>query len=373
MPRSIPLPALPSSDSPGSSLSPHPARVCVRTTAGCVYDDILKLKELQRVERDSKRKLASAGESVGAATVDGGVGVDGGANITFAASADLSPSVEAVYGILSLQTSSSFPDAVDVQTDSLVLMEPDIIRTSCLAAVTPSRPRVFDLTKEPSSYSEAIARPDASAWRAAMAREEQSLKEMGAFEEVDLPPGQNTVGLIWVFANKTDADGVILSGKEKARVVAQGFSQQPGQFDETYAPVAKMASVRILIAWAAVRDLEIFQFDCKTAFLHAKLRHPVYARPYPGYTCLGHGKVLRILVALYGLRQSAYEFYMLLLELLLDLGMIRCEVDHRVFFGRWVSPPDSSVSMPLDGLPLVLYVPLHVDDGLAITNSSPLY
>jgi len=297
VPRSIPLPALPSSDSPGSSLSPHPARVRVRTTAGRVYDDILKLKELRRVERDSNRKLASAGESVGAATADGGVSVDGGANITFAASADLLPSVEAVYGILSLQTSSSFPDAVDVQTDSLVLMEPDIIRTSCLAAVTPSRPRVFDLTKEPSSYSEAIARPDASAWRAAMACEEQSLKEMGAFEEVDLPPGQNTVGLIWVFANKTDADGVILSGKEKAQVVAQGFSQRPGQFDETYAPVAKMASVRILIAWAAVQDLEIFQFDCKTAFLHAKLRHPVYARPYPGYTCLGHGKVLRILVA----------------------------------------------------------------------------
>ena len=115
--------------------------------------------------------------------------------------------------------------------------------------------------------------------------------------------------------------------------MAQGFSQRPGQFDETYAPVAKMASIWILIAWAAVRDLEIFQFDCKTAFLHAKLRHPIYTRLYPGYTRLGHGKVLHILVALYGLRQSAYEFYMLFLELLLDLGMIRCEVDHGVFFG----------------------------------------
>jgi hypothetical protein len=64
---------------------------------------------------------------------------------------------------------------------------------------------------------------------------------------------------------------------------------------------------------------------------------------------------------------------MLFLELLLELGMIHCEVDHGVFFGQWVSPPDSSVLMPLDGSPLILYIPLHVDDGLAITNSSPLY
>jgi len=387
LPRSLPLPTLSSSDSSGSLPIPRPTRDRVRTAAGRAYDDILKLKDLRRVERDARRKLATAGGNVVVTTangdadivdglmmaVDGGVGVDGGANLAFAASADLSPSAEAVHGILSLQTPSSFPDAVDVETDSLVLMEPEIIQAFCLAAVTPSRPRVFNLTKEPSSYSEAIARPDAPAWRAAMGREEQSLQEMGAFEEVDLPPGQNTVGLIWVFANKTDADGVVIPGKEKARLVAQGFSQRPGQFDETYAPVAKMASVRVLLTWATVQDLEVYQFDCKTAFLHAKLRHSVYARPYPGCTRLGHGKVLRILVALYGLRQSAYEFYMLFLELLLELGMIRCEVDHGVFFGRWVSPPDSSVSMPLDGSPLVLYVPLHVDDGLAVTNSTPLY
>jgi len=312
VPHSLPLPILSSSDSLGSPLIPRPLRDRVRTTAGRAYDDILKLKDLRRVEREGKRKLASARGSVGVVPanggvdnsdglvkavdggvgidggvgvdggvdVDGGVGIDGGANLAFAASADLSPSAEAIHGILSLQTSSSFPDAIDVGTDSLALMEPEILQAFCLAAITPKQPRVFNLAKEPSSYSEAIARPDAPAWRAAMAREEQSLKEMGAFEEVDLPPGQNTVGLIWVFANKTDADGVIISGKEKARLVAQGFSQRPGQFDETYAPVAKMASVRILLAWAIVQDLEIFQFDCKTAFLHAKLRHSVYDMAY---------------------------------------------------------------------------------------------
>ena len=134
-----------------------------------------------------------------------------------------------------------------------------------------------------------------------------------------------------------------------------------------------MASVRILLAWAAVKDLEIFQFDCKTAFLHAKIRHPLYARPFPGFPISTPGMCLRILVALYGLRQSAYEFYIFILSLLLDLGMVRCEVDHGIFFGEWTTPPDPSVSMPSDGGPLVLYVPLHVDDGLGITNSTSLY
>ena len=159
-----------------------------------------------------------------------------------------------------------------------------------------------------------------------MDRERLSLQDMGAFEEADLPPGEKAIGLKWVFAHKTDEFGDHIKGKEKARLVAQGFNQRPGQFDETYAPVAKMASVRILLTWAAVHDLEIFQFDCKTAFLHAKLRHTLYARPFPGFPTTSSSKVLRILVALYGLRQSAYEFYMLIMSLILELGMVRCEV-----------------------------------------------
>jgi hypothetical protein len=218
---------------------------------------------------------------------------------------------------------------------------------------------------------EAMSRPDADAWRAAMEREKKSLEEMGAFEEADLPPGERTIGLKWVYAYKTNAEGVNIL--EKARVVAQGYSQRPGQFDETYAPVAKMASVRLLLTWAAVQDLDIYQFDCKTAFLHAKIRHPNYARQFPGYTLKNPGKVLRILVALYGLRQSALKFYTLLMSLFLDFGLIRCEVDHGVFYGKWTSPPDSSIPMPSNGDPLVLYIPIHVDDGLAITNSLHLY
>jgi hypothetical protein len=115
-----------------------------------------------------------------------------------------------------------------------------------------------------------------------------------------------------------------------------------------------MASIQILLAWAAVRDLEIFQFDCKTAFLHAKICHPLYARPFPGYPSSTPGLFLHILVALYGLHQSACKFYVLIMSLLLEFGMVRCKIYYGVFFDKWVSPPDPLIVMPSDGSPLVL-------------------
>ena len=372
----------------------------IRTTMGQAYDDVLELKRLRNEERQRKRLLL-VNDSVHGGVADGtsnatGVAVvatDGGAVVVDAlyggvdvddvldfawGAADLSPSVDAIDSFISFLDSSSFPD--QVATDSLLDVEADFNGSSlspsdpiAFKAFSPPFSRPFDLAKPPFSYTEAIARPDASVWHAAMERERKSLADMGAFEEIDLPKGERTIGLKWVFDIKTDAAGVRIPGKEKARLVAQGFNQRPGQYDETYAPVAKMSSVRVLLAWAAVQDLEIFQFDCKTAFLHAKIRHPLYARPFPGYPTSSPGKALHILVALYGLRQAAYEFYILILSLLLEFGMVRCEVDHGVFFGEWTSPPTSSVPMPLDGGPLVLYIPLHVDDGLAITNSPLLY
>ena len=261
--------------------------------------------------------------------------------------ADLSPSFAVLEAFHSLVASSSFPDLSD--TISLPLIESELLAFHASAPISFLLSRSFDLSKYPSSYSEAMARPDAPVWRAAMDREKQSLLDMGAFEEADLPPGQKAIGLKWVYDYKTDALGVKIPGKEKARLVAQGYSQHPGQYGETYAPVAKLASVRILLVWAAVNDLEIFQFDCKMAFLHAKLHHDLYAQPFPGFETSNSSKVLRILVALYGLRQSAFEFYILLMSLLLDLGMVRCEVDHGVFIGEWSSPPDPSITMPSSG------------------------
>ena len=271
-------------------------------------------------------------------------GADGGSTMSLlsvsvpdSSIVDLSPSLPVLDMFYSLIASSLLPDLSD--TFSFTVVESDVF-TLALHATSPppsQSPHVFDLSMPPSSYSEAITCLDMPAWRAAMDRERQSLVDMGAFKEADLPPGQKAVGLKWVFDIKTDTLGARIPGKEKARLVAQGFMQRPDQYGETYAPVVKIASICILLAWATVHDLEIFQFDCKMAFLHAKLRHDLYAHPFPGFETSSPPKVLRILVALYGLHQAAYEFYVLLMSLLLAFGMIHCDVDHGVFIGEWAS------------------------------------
>ena len=231
------------------------------------------------------------------------------------ATADFAFPPEIVDNFISLLAPSSFPDCA--VSSSLITLEDSILQDCAYYALslssvlssenTPITHHVspphwtFDESKMPSSYSEAIYRPDAPVWHAAMDCELRSLDEMGAFEEANLPPGDHAIGLKWVFDRKTDVNGVNIAGKEKARLVAQGFNQHPGQYGEKYAPVAKMASVWILLAWATVHDLENFQFDCKTTFLHVKLQHPVYSCQIPGFPLDDPKKVLWILAALYGL------------------------------------------------------------------------
>ncbi|KAJ3484899.1 hypothetical protein NLJ89_g11945 [Agrocybe chaxingu] len=242
-----------------------------------------------------------------------------------------------------------------------------------LSDVRDLRARKFDLSKPPRSYTEAMARPDRDVWVAAMKREATSLEGMKAFWACALPDGKRLIDVKWVFDFKYDEDGKRIPGMEKARLVARGFTQRPDDFGETYAPVAKIASIRIILAWAARRDAHIFQFDVSTAFLHARNRHPVYCRQIPGHPIGEPGQVLEVLVALYGLCQSAYEWYCLLMSIFLSIGLIHCEADHGIFYAYWSSPPDPTISMPPDGSPLFLIVPVHVDDGLGVTNSEHLY
>ena len=185
--------------------------------------------------------------------------------------------------------------------------------------------------------------------------------------------GRKAIGVRWVYAYKYHPDSSIIRGKEKARIVAQGFSQRPEDFDETYAPVAKMTSIQIILAFAAANDLEIMASDVKTAFLHCRLRTELYCKQIPGYPLDDPKKVLRLLVALYGLRQSAFKFYTLLLKCFASLGMHHCDVDHAVFSGTWTVPPHSSIPVLQSDAPLFAIIPVHVDDGLIVCNSLPLY
>lgn len=222
-------------------------RIC--TAMGQAYDEVLELKHFRNEER--RRRLLSGRVEVangGAEVVDalyGGVDVGASNSVAlgFAGEvSDLSPSVDVIESFISFLDSSSFPD--QIPTESLTEVESTIIQSFfshtdplVFKAFSPPFSRPFDLSKPPSSYVEALAHPDAQIWHSAMDRERQSLLDMGAFEEVELPKGARTIGLKWVYDIKTDATGTRIPGKEKARLVAQGFNQRPGQYDETYAPV----------------------------------------------------------------------------------------------------------------------------------------
>jgi len=105
-------------------------------------------------------------------------------------------------------------------------------------------------------------------------------------------------------------------------------------FAETYALVVKLTSPQLILAYANYYDYEIMSFDVKTAFLHTKLDYLLYIKQIPGFLEADPHTVLQLLVALYVLHQSGYEFYNFFLKLLIRIGLSRSELDHSVFIGR---------------------------------------
>ncbi|KAJ3668810.1 hypothetical protein LUZ61_022792 [Rhynchospora tenuis] len=119
-------------------------------------------------------------------------------------------------------------------------------------------------------------------WKAAMQEELGALDKNKTWELVSLPPGKKAVGCRWVFAVKQTPEGKV--DRYKARLVAKGYSQTYGiDYDETFAPVAKMSTVRTLISLAANGGWKLHQLDVKNAFLHGDLQEEVYMEIPPGF------------------------------------------------------------------------------------------
>jgi hypothetical protein len=204
-----------------------------------------------------------------------------------------------------------------------------------------------------------------------MDEEMERLNARGMFEVVDKPEGRGLVGLKWVFDIKYNPDGTVK--KVKARLVAQGFSQRPEDYGPTYMPTPAKESVNGTYAISAKWDHELYTFDITQAFTHSKIRSPIYCQQIPGYPEADPKLVLKLCVALYRLKQAAFEWYCLIFQVLTSIGLRRCELDHALFLGVWTTPPADGIEMPSNGEPLRMIIPLHVDDGLALTNSEKLY
>lgn len=150
---------------------------------------------------------------------------------------------------------------------------------------------------------------------------------------VPLPSGKSVVGCCWLFTVKVGPNGQI--DRLKARLVAKGYTQIFGlDYSDTFSPVAKMTSVRLLLSIAAIRHWPLHQLDIKNAFLHGDLGEEVYMEQPPGFVAQGEssGLVCRLHRSLYGLKQSPRAWFGRFSIVVQQFGMTRSEADHSVFY-----------------------------------------
>ncbi|RVW91509.1 Retrovirus-related Pol polyprotein from transposon TNT 1-94 [Vitis vinifera] len=212
-------------------------------------------------------------------------------------------------------------DEIDSQRISFYLVEgnrEDIIRKI---------PIVLQIEEDPKTYKEAMASRDVAFWKEAINDEMDSIMSNQTWELVDLPPGSKPIGCKWVFRRKYHTDGMIQTFK--ARLVAKGFKQREGiDYFDTYAPVARTTSIRILFALASIHNLFVHQMDVKTAFLNGNLNEEVYMEQPEGFVLLGNeNKVCKLVKSLYGLKQAPKQWHKKFDHVILSDGFRHNNVD----------------------------------------------
>jgi len=166
-----------------------------------------------------------------------------------------------------------------------------------------------------------------------MREEIRALEENQTWTIEDLPPGKKPISCKWVHKLKYKSDGTI--ERFKARLVVRGNHQLEGfDLNETFAPVAKMASVRVFLSVTVAKGWELHQMDVNNAFLHGDLHEEVYMRLPPRYTTNSSTKVCKLQKSLYGLRQAPRQWFDKLSSTLCDYGFTRSYADYSLFTYR---------------------------------------
>ncbi|GKA00569.1 putative ribonuclease H-like domain-containing protein [Tanacetum coccineum] len=151
---------------------------------------------------------------------------------------------------------------------------------------------------------------------------------------VDLPKDKWAIGTKWVFRNKKDEIGIVV--KNKARLVAQGYTQEEGiDYEEVFAPVARIEAIRLFMAYVSFKDFVVYQMDVKSAFLYGKIEEEVYVCKPPGFEDPTFpDKVYKVEKALYRLHQAPRAWYETLLTYLLNNRFHRGQIDKTLFIKR---------------------------------------
>ncbi|RVW60936.1 Retrovirus-related Pol polyprotein from transposon RE1 [Vitis vinifera] len=170
-----------------------------------------------------------------------------------------------------------------------------------------------------------------SEWKKAVQDEIDALEKNGTWTITDLPVGKRPVGCKWIFTIKYKADGSV--ERFKARLVARGFTQSYGiDYQETFAPVAKLNTIRILLSLAVNQDWCLQQLDIKNAFLNEDLEEEVYMEIPPGFEeSMAKNQVCKLQKSLYGLKQSPRAWFDRFTKAVLKLGYKQGQADHTLF------------------------------------------
>ena len=180
------------------------------------------------------------------------------------------------------------------------------------------------------TYRAAISGPESGEWQSAIEQEFNSLKENNVWTLETLPKGRKAIGCKWVFRKKDLPGGGI---RYKARLVAKGYSQVQGvDYTDTFAPVLKYQSLRMLMAIANEEDSHIHQMDVTTAFLYGELKEEIYMQLPEGFSHPGQeGKVWRLHKSLYGLKQSPRCWNARIHHFLLEQGFTVMKTDSALY------------------------------------------
>ncbi|KAK1649439.1 hypothetical protein QYE76_067244 [Lolium multiflorum] len=199
--------------------------------------------------------------------------------------------------------------------------------------ITYCQHHAFVSSFEPLKVHEALVDPD---WVIAMQEELECFTRNEVWSLVERPKDHriNVIGTKWVFKNKQDENGIVI--RNKARLVAQGFAQIEGMdFEDTFAPVARLEAIRLLLAFASFHNFKLYQMDVKSAFLNGPLKETAYVAQPPGFEdpCRPN-HVYLLHKALYGLKQAPRAWYEFLRDFLLHDGFCMGTVDSTLFTKR---------------------------------------
>ena len=184
------------------------------------------------------------------------------------------------------------------------------------------------VVNEPTSYAEA---QESRAWRSAMQAELDMINKNETWQLVDRPTNRKVIGVRWVFKTKLNPDGSIC--KHKAKLVVKGYAQQYGvDYQETFSPVARYDTIKLLLAFATHNSWQIHQLDVKSAFLNGLLTEEIFVEQPDGF--LIHGKENQVYLlkkALYGLKQAPRAWYERMDSHLMQLGFSRSQSEATLY------------------------------------------